>query len=219
MLCLYNSASEYVYSARWMKREGEKKTREWQPERERDILQTILSNVTSVQTELRERGWLCHFNKRGHWISGGYGEKLISLFSKVTWPVFIPLSDSLLFLNHSFMGSLLEKFTNKLNFIPSWFWLFVGDQIQVILRNEEKNLWRFWILKTYTWNAQSNLLIFTSEIYLDFVYLIGIRLKTDENKNYPSHITQNKMCANYFFKKTSLYVCYRVATWMCVFLI
>lgn len=80
-----------------------------------------------ISAQLRERGGLCHFNKRGHWISGGYGEKLISLFSKVTWPVFIPLSDSLLFLNHSFMGSLLEKFTNKWNVIPSSFRLCVGE--------------------------------------------------------------------------------------------
>ncbi len=37
----------------WRERER-KKTREWQTEKERDILQTILSNVTSVHSDGRE---------------------------------------------------------------------------------------------------------------------------------------------------------------------
>jgi len=58
MLRLYNSASEYVYSARWMKREGEKKD-----ERMADEKRKRYSPNDSVKCHIgaqrRERGAGC----------------------------------------------------------------------------------------------------------------------------------------------------------------
>lgn len=83
MLCLYDSASEYVYSTKMDEERGREKD-----ERMAGGMRKRYSPNDSVKchisAQLRERGGLCHFNKMCRCIFGGIEEKLISLYSMVT---------------------------------------------------------------------------------------------------------------------------------------
>lgn len=86
---------------------GRGKRRENGRRNEKEIFSKRFCQMSHRCTVTGERGGLCHFNKRGHYISGGiWREVNITLYwCHVTPSLF---SDSLFLLNHSFKGSLLK---------------------------------------------------------------------------------------------------------------